>query len=184
MKAFPINDKITDWLQSLPRVVPLRAKMSGSTSQEGAGLARLIAESEVPVDSLVVGLLWLRVGIIEPAHEIVQDDSTQIGSYLHGVVHRLEGDYWNAKYWFRHAKEKRWMQLLSNAVVQRVEQEGLLDMATELKVIHQGAFLPTEFVSAHEQLSSHSRSSKEREDAVGRIAFLEWECLCELIGES
>ena len=184
MKAFPINDKILEWLQSLPPVVPLRAKMSGSTSQEGAGLARLIAGSEVPVDSLVAALLWLRVGIIEPAHEIVQDDSTQSGSYLHGVVHRLEGDYWNAKYWFRHAKEKRWMQVLSNAVVQRVEQEGLLDIATELKVIHQGVFLPTEFVSAHEHWSASSRSTLEHEDAIGRIAFLEWECLCELIGNS
>ena len=184
MKAFPINDKILDWLQSLPRVVPLRAKRSGATSQEGADLARLIAESEVPADSLVAALLWLRIGIIEPAHEIVQDDSTQNGSYLHGVVHRLEGDFWNAKYWFRHAKDKRWMQLLSNAVVQRVAQNGLLDIATELKVIHQGAFLPTEFVSAHEHLSSSSRSNTEHEDAVGRIACLEWECLCELIGNS
>jgi hypothetical protein len=184
MKAFPINDSILDWLQSLPRVVPLHAKISGSTSQEGADLARLIAESEVSADSLVAASLWLRVGIIEPAHEIVQDDSTQNGSYLHGVVHRLEGDYWNAKYWFRHAKDKPWMQLLSNAVVQRVAQDGLLDIATELKVIHQGMFLPTEFVSAHEHLSASSRSSKEREDAVGRIAYLEWECLCELIGNS
>ncbi len=184
MKAFPMNDKIHDWLQSLPRVVPLRAKTSGSTSQEGADLARLIAASEVSADSLIAALLWLRVGIIEPAHEIVQDDSTQCGSYLHGVVHRLEGDYWNAKYWFRHAKEKRWMQLLSNAVVHRVAQEGLSDVATMLKVIQQGVFLPTEFVSAHEHLSSSSHPGSDHEEAVGRIAFLEWECLFELIGNS
>jgi hypothetical protein len=184
MNAFPKNEKILDWLHSLPRVVPLRAKMSGATSQEGADLARLIAGSEVPADSLIAALLWLRVGIIEPAHEIVQDDSTQSGSYLHGVVHRLEGDYWNAKYWFRHAKDQRWMQLLSNAVVHRVAQEGLSDVATKLKVLQQGVYLPTEFVSAHEHLSSSSHPGSEHEEAVGRIAFLEWECLCELIGGS
>ena len=76
------------------------------------------------------------------------------------------------------------MQLLSNAIVQRVAQDGLLDIATELKVIHQGAFSPTEFVSAHEHLSSSSHSGSEHEEAVGRIAYLEWECLCELIGNA
>ena len=48
-------------------------------------------------------LIWLRVGLIARAHELVQDAGTGVEAYIHGMIHRLEGDYWNAKYWFRSA---------------------------------------------------------------------------------
>jgi hypothetical protein len=31
----------------------------------------------------------------------IEDDST--GAYWHGLIHRMEQDYWNGKYWFRQA---------------------------------------------------------------------------------
>lgn len=34
------------------------------------------------------------------AHELVQNDPSSEGSYLHGVIHREEGDLANARYWF------------------------------------------------------------------------------------
>ncbi len=37
------------------------------------------------------------------AHGIVQADSTQLGSWAHGIVHTMEGDLKNAGYWYERA---------------------------------------------------------------------------------
>ena len=38
------------------------------------------------------------------AHEIVQKDSSVLGAWLHGIVHTIEGDLDNARYWYRKAE--------------------------------------------------------------------------------
>jgi len=37
------------------------------------------------------------------AHDIVQKDDSTLGAWLHGIVHTLEGDDDNARYWYRQA---------------------------------------------------------------------------------
>jgi hypothetical protein len=39
----------------------------------------------------------------QAAHELVQPDESEIGCWLHGIVHILEGDLANARYWYRRA---------------------------------------------------------------------------------
>lgn len=39
----------------------------------------------------------------EGAHEIAQDIDTSDGSRIHGYLHWVEGDLWNADYWYRRA---------------------------------------------------------------------------------
>ncbi len=46
-------------------------------------------------------ILWLSIGEYEESHPLCQDDASDLGSYLHGIVHRQEGDLSNAQYWFR-----------------------------------------------------------------------------------
>jgi hypothetical protein len=45
--------------------------------------------------------LWLYAGEWHRAHEVAQDLATREGSYWHAIVHRVEPDAWNSKYWFR-----------------------------------------------------------------------------------
>jgi hypothetical protein len=44
--------------------------------------------------------LWLVFDCLDASHAISQEISTVEGSYWHGIMHRREPDYGNAKYWF------------------------------------------------------------------------------------
>ncbi len=39
------------------------------------------------------------------SHNIAQDIHSKWAYMVHGYLHRLEGDEWNASYWYRQAKE-------------------------------------------------------------------------------
>ena len=43
----------------------------------------------------------------EVAHKIAQDDPTAEGAWVHGWLHRIEGDLSNAEYWYRRAGKPR-----------------------------------------------------------------------------
>ncbi len=40
------------------------------------------------------------------AHKIVQDINTEIASWIHAYLHRVEGDLGNANYWYNRAEKK------------------------------------------------------------------------------
>ena len=48
----------------------------------------------------------LQQGDWEKAHEIAQDDESPLGCWAHGIVHVLEGDTENARYWYGRAKRR------------------------------------------------------------------------------
>ncbi len=45
----------------------------------------------------------LALGDWEAAHGIVQDDPSPLAAWMHGIVHLLEGDTSNARYWYGRA---------------------------------------------------------------------------------
>ena len=45
--------------------------------------------------------IWLLYDFIDESHTISQGIETTSGSFWHGIMHRREGDFSNAKYWFR-----------------------------------------------------------------------------------
>jgi hypothetical protein len=52
---------------------------------------------------LVRAVELLETGAWQQAHEIVQKDESTTAAWLHGIVHTLEGDLDNARYWYRRA---------------------------------------------------------------------------------
>ena len=47
----------------------------------------------------------LQAGDWQAAHEIVQrDEESALSCWAHGIVHIMEGDIPNARYWYRQAK--------------------------------------------------------------------------------
>ena len=53
--------------------------------------------------ALNTAIRHLQRGDWQKAHPIVQNDSSDIGCWAHGIVHLLEGDVGNARYWYRRA---------------------------------------------------------------------------------
>lgn len=50
---------------------------------------------------LVHGALLYALDDLDGCHQFFQDEGSDLGSYWHGMMHRREGDFDNARYWFR-----------------------------------------------------------------------------------
>jgi hypothetical protein len=64
-----------------------------------------LANDRGPRVDCVRSVLLLQAGEFERSHSIVQAMSGSDPAYIHGMIHRVEGDFWNAKYWFRRSKK-------------------------------------------------------------------------------
>jgi glycine cleavage system aminomethyltransferase T len=64
----------------------------------------VMPDSQRPNDVLARAVELLEAGAWQQAHEIVQKDESELAAWLHGIVHTLEGDLDNARYWYRRAE--------------------------------------------------------------------------------
>jgi hypothetical protein len=55
------------------------------------------------VSPIAKAVRYLQAGDWQAAHTIVQKDSSSLGCWAHGIVHLIEGDLANARYWYRRA---------------------------------------------------------------------------------
>ncbi len=70
--------------------------------------------------------LYLYFSALDESHTISQDISSGTGSLLHGIMHRQEPDYSNAKYWFRRTgQHELYPTLREEALRLRLRDESL-----------------------------------------------------------
>ena len=65
-----------------------------------------VANDDAPPEELSAELrsLWLtKKGEWDAAHDIAQDIDTPMGSWIHALLHLIEGDLGNAGYWYSRA---------------------------------------------------------------------------------
>lgn len=91
----------------LPPLVPQNDWNSDLTNQiQGVSVDELFDGQTVKDESFGASvksglLLWNDA--LDASHKFSQKIDSQTGSYWHGIMHRREPDYSNAKYWFRRA---------------------------------------------------------------------------------
>ncbi len=93
-----------------PRKMPLGAGRANDAvrSQLEAPTTSLFAARAIGDADMAAGChsaLWLRHDFLPESHRLSQKIGSVEGSYWHGIMHRREGDFGNAKYWFRRVGE-------------------------------------------------------------------------------
>jgi len=117
-------------------------------------------------------LLWQ--DYLEESHSISQNIHGADGSMLHGIMHRREPDYPNAKYWFHRVGKHRSFPDIARQVTRLLAMEGQTELAASLAP--RGEWDPFAFVDACQQ-------ADERQMPVTRIQVLqtvqqiEFDCL-------
>jgi len=77
-------------LEAAPTAIRLPTRYAATVSSASEAALRRAAD-------------LLAEGDWQAAHTIVQDDSSAVAAWLHGIVHLLEGDASNARYWYGQA---------------------------------------------------------------------------------
>jgi hypothetical protein len=112
----PLDDELLpETLRDLIRNAPLPSLSSGPRDE---ALTQALTNRAVEFQRLppaCLAGLWLLAGDLDKSHTISQSIGNRNGSFWHGIMHRREGDYSNAKYWLRRAAPHRVLDLLAES---------------------------------------------------------------------
>ena len=122
--------------------------------------------------SCCLSALWLWHDFLDQSHTISQDIHTTTGSYWHGIMHRRERDFSNAKYWFRRVGDHPVFPKLRTAAAELAGQ--VADFGEASFLVRQSQWDAFGFVDLCQATIG---SGTEQEQLCRHIARAEWQLL-------
>jgi hypothetical protein len=92
-------------LNELGRSTPDESRRAALAALRPESLVEPEKPADRPMTLACLAGLWLAHDFLDESHKISQDIETPTGSFWHGIMHRREGDFENAKYWFRRVRQ-------------------------------------------------------------------------------
>lgn len=182
MYSAAIAALITDRLPELGPGTPntaVRSQLQSLTVEKAFAGKRVVDPSAA---RCCLSALWLAHDFLDESHTISQEIETIDGSYWHGIMHRREPDYGNAKYWFHRVPRHAIFQPLAKAA-RELAGQAQLDSAADF-LLKQTEWDPFRFVDLCEAIAR----GRSRCDTLAReVNRCEWQllfeyCYCQATG--
>jgi len=113
--------------------------------------------------------LWLWHDALAESHGISQDLVSPTGSFWHAIMHRLEGDFSNAKYWYRRCESHHVIKMMG-----AIASSLAVELASDRAVAHAlgEGWNPLGFVDLVQAV--HNKPSDPRHEVAVRLQRAEW----------
>ena len=117
--------------------------------------------------------LWLWHDALDRSHTISQGLHSATGSFWHAIMHRREGDFSNAKYWYARCRNHPALARVPALAEAKIEHKG--DLLAMDRVVRGGSWDGSAFVDLVEDV--YQDEADPRHTAVVRLQRLEWHAL-------
>jgi hypothetical protein len=178
--SMPLDDSITALLNT-PELADLGPHSRAGTlsiHEVNARLDETFRGGNLPANSqqLIRSALMLWHDHLDASHTISQDLHSSDGSFLHGIMHRREPDYGNAKYWFHRVGRNASYPEIAQRVSTLLDGQGATTLKSEL--IPAGQWDADALVDACEAAAGR-RGTEEQRALLREIQRIEFTVLLE-----